>query len=116
MDIKPEVIGAVVGGAILAIASGLGIIQRRGGKTKKGDTDEMQRVGTVIDIVSDLQEDVRTLKQKLQESKDDCARRIDEIVVKYDQQLSEMARQNAELKARLDTGSIPGAGDNEGGE
>lgn len=104
MEIKPELIGAIVGGAILAIASGLGIIQRRGtgDKKKRGDTDEMERVRTVIDIVGDLQDEVRDLKQKLQQSKDDCTHRIDEIVEKYDRQLSDMAAKNAELKTRLD--------------
>lgn len=105
MEIKPEIIGAIVGGAILTIASGMGIIQRRGNgghKAKRGDTDEIDRVRTVIDIIGDLRDEIAVLEGKLEQSKDECAKRIDEIVEKYDRQLGEMAIKNAELKRRLD--------------
>lgn len=104
IELKPETIGAIIGGAFIAIATALGMIRGRGDKkSKKADTDEMERVNTVIDIVADLRAEVEALERRLQESKAECARRIDEIVAKYDQQLEEMARKNAELKRRLDT-------------
>lgn len=104
---KPETIGTIVGTAIAVIAAALAVIghanKSSNGKTKKKtDSDEINRVGTVIDIAADLRDEIARLEKALEESKRECARRIDEIVIKYDRQLSEMAERNAELKRRLD--------------
>ena len=116
MDINPEVIGAVIGGAILTIATGLGWINRsRAGSNnnaaKKKSSDEYKRIDAAMEIAVDYQERLEKSEKRLKELEEmldtskrecaaqieivrqDCDRQIQAVIVDYEARLKTMQAQ-----------------------
>lgn len=117
-QIKPETIGAIIGGAILTIATGLGWINRRratngtnGTHKKKKDSDEYKRIDAAMEIAQDYQDRLERsenrileLETALETSKRDCTaqiqvvrsecdRQIKAVIADYEQRLDKMQKQ-----------------------
>lgn len=109
-QIKPEHIGAFIGGLIVTVATALGWIKSRqvnssNGKKKKA-SDEYKRIDAAMDIAQDYQDRlersetrITELETALETSKRDCTAQIEVIRAECDRQIKAVI---TDYEARLD--------------